>query len=149
MKMSIGSIALAAVALTAVGVAAQTPKAEPAATVTVTGCVEPSVQASPTAAKNDMKFVLTNVKSGKSASTDSAVGTSGSTSAPLTATTYRLEGKESSLTSEVGHLVEIVAVVADPDSAASGTSGATASAQTPKLIVESVKMIAAACPEKQ
>jgi hypothetical protein len=149
MKMSIASITLAAVALTAAGVAAQTPKAEPAATITVIGCVEPAVQATPTAAKNDTKFVLTNAKAGKSASKDSAVGTSGSTSASPIASTYRLEGKEASLTSEVGHQVEIVAVVVNSDSAASATSGATASAQTPKLIVESVKMIAAACPEKQ
>jgi hypothetical protein len=98
MKMSIGSITLAAVACAAVGLAAQTPKTEPAGTITVIGCVESAVQTlGGSAAKSDAKFVLTNAKWGKSASKDSAgtVGTSGSTSASPMASTYRLEGKES------------------------------------------------------
>jgi hypothetical protein len=149
MKMSIGSITLAAVACAAVGLSAQAPRTEPAGPITVIGCVESAVQTlGGGAAKSDAKFVLTNVKSGKSASKDSPVGTSGSTSASPMASTYRLEGKESALTSEVGHQVEIVAVVSNQDSAASPTAGASATAPTPTLKVESVKMIAAACPDK-
>jgi hypothetical protein len=148
MKLSIGSIALVALACAAVGVAAQTPKPDPAATITVIGCVEPAIQATPSTGKSDMKFVLTNAKAGKAGSNESPVGTSGSTSPSPASGTYRLEGNETSLTSEVGHQVEIVALVLEPDSAASSTTSATAAAQAPKLKVESVKMIAATCPAK-
>jgi hypothetical protein len=153
MKMSIGSITLAAVACAAVGVSAQTqtPKVEPGASVTIIGCVEPSDQASGgSARKSDTKYMLTHAKSGKSGSKDSTgtTGTTGTSSGSQTASTYRLEGKDASLTPEVGHQVEIVAIVAEPDSATTGTSGSSsATAQAPKLRVETVRMIAAACPE--
>jgi hypothetical protein len=120
--------------------AAQTKnEAVPAAEITVVGCVQPSDQTATNAAgQKDTTYMLTNAKSGKK-NADAPTGTAGSTSpSPPNATTYRLNASDATLSPEVGHQVEIIAVVEDP-----GAAPATA----PKLKVEKVRMIAVPCPK--
>jgi hypothetical protein len=120
--------------------AAQTKtEAAPVAEITVVGCVQPSDQTATNAAgRSDTTYMLTNAKSGKK-DADAPTGTAGSTStSPPTATTYRLNAKDATLSPEVGHQVEIVAVVEDP-----GAPPAT----SPKVKVEKVRMIAVPCPK--
>jgi hypothetical protein len=81
--------------------------------------------------------MLTDAKSGKK-DADAPTGTTGSTAtSPANASTYRLSASDSTLSPEVGHQVEIVAMVEDP-----GAAPATA----PKLKVEKIRMIAVPCP---
>jgi hypothetical protein len=142
-----------AIACIAVGLAAhlqstasaQTP---PVVHVTVIGCVEPADQSAASGRTTDSKYKLTHAKSGKSDST-STTGTGGSASRTQTATTYHLDNaKDSTLAQDVGNQVEMVAVIEPDTPAPTGTTGlSTAAANEPKLKVESVKVIAAGCPE--
>jgi hypothetical protein len=111
------------------------PAVEPIAHVTIVGCVQPSDSTATNAAGvNDTKYMLTNAKS-----------SSGDAKA---ASAYRLNASDATLSPEVGHQVEIVAVVDDPQPAPTGTSGSSsAKAPAPKLKVETIKMIAVPCTD--
>jgi len=120
------------------------PLTQAAGLVTISGCIEnapPSAASAPGAAgaAKEEKFVLANAKASAGASASSspgapggAVGTSGS------ASRYELDGQSAELTKHLNHQVEITGTV-QPASAA----GAAAAA--PKLMVSSVKMVAATC----
>jgi hypothetical protein len=145
----IGSVVLATILYAAVTLAAQTTKsatsqATPVVRITVTGCLQPSERsATGNNRTGDTKYVLNHAKPDKSVSKDRA-GTTGKTSESEAATTYRLDASDTTLSPHVGHQVEIVAVVEEPDSSSpAGTSGST---NSPKLKVETVKMIAMTCP---
>jgi hypothetical protein len=113
----------------------------PVAHIVVIGCIEPVDQRPGQA--SDSKYKLVRAKSGKNDSTPTT-GTSGSASQAQTATTYRLDNaKNSMLAQDVGHQVEIVAVI-EPESAASGSSAA---ATEPTLQVETVRVISPSCPQ--
>ena len=136
---------------TAVTLSAQTPPApaeqsQPSSgmqkkdSVTVTGCLERSKDsASPTGTtgagstemKDTTKFTLNNVTPA------SATGTAGTSGSASTASSYRIDGDDAKLTPHVGHKVEITGTV---DSRSAG-----AGAGSPKLKVDSVKMVAASC----
>ena len=120
----------------------------PGAQVTVIGCVQPSDQSTQAPAATDTKYTLTHAKPGTSNS-GQPTGTTGNSTEPSAASTYRLDAPDAKLSPEVGHQVEIVAIVAEPDTAASsGAAGsANSSASAPKLQVQTVRMIAMTCPE--
>jgi hypothetical protein len=131
----------------------QTPQSGAASgkSMTVSGCIqkaEPSAGATGTAgttSASDTKFVLKNVSSAGAAGTSGTAGTAGSASASgATASEYRLDADDAKLSPHVGHKVEITGTV---DKSASGASSSAASAAaSPKLKVESVKMVSATCP---
>lgn len=108
------------------------PSATQASKVTISGCIQ-NAPAAPggagaSASTPAAKFELADAKM----SSTGAVGTSG---AAATATRYRLEGDEKTISPHVNHQVEITGVAM----AASGANPAS-------LKVESVKMVAATCP---
>jgi hypothetical protein len=125
-----------------------TPAAAPAAQITVVGCVQPSDKTATNAAgTNDTKYMLTRPKGAKKDDNKSTAGTTGNNAA-ADASTYRLDASDATLASEVGHQVEIVAVVEDVPPAAVGTgSGSGRTAAAPKLRVEEIKMVAVPCPD--
>jgi hypothetical protein len=127
----------------------QAPAVEPVAHVTIVGCVQPADHtATNTSGTNDTKFMLTHAKAGDSTNATGTSGTSGNASAPpSTAGTYRLSGSDDTLSPNVGHQVEIVAVVQDPLAAPAATMGGTAAyTPAPKVKVETIRMIAVPCP---
>jgi hypothetical protein len=102
-------------------------------------------------ARNESKYVLANAKAA-SGTTGSAVGTTGSTP---TATRYRLEGDDKTISPHVNHQVEITGTVENNASSATsgatsstGESRATAAAAGPMLKVTSLRMISATCPQQ-
>jgi hypothetical protein len=111
------------------------PAVEPVAAVTIVGCVQPSDATATNAdGVNDTKYMLTNAKS----NSDDAKA----------ASAHRLNASDATLSPEVGHQVEIVAVVDDPQPTPTGTSGSSsAKATAPKLKVEKIQMIAVRCPD--
>ena len=141
---------------------ASQPSSERAANkVTISGCIQRSEQA-PTgttgapSSMSESKFILTNAMPSSSSST-SSTGTSGMpSSSTSTASSYRLDADESKLSAHVGHKVEITGQVESASMSGSPSSGATgagatgatsgSSSTSPKLKVDSVKMIAATCP---
>jgi hypothetical protein len=147
MNGKVGWVSLAAITCAAVTVSARQkdPQAVPVAHITVVGCLQPSDQAGSTEAST--KYSLTNVKPAKDAS--AASGTSGTTgtSGSQTAKTYRLDANDSTLTPEVGHEVEIIAVVEDPDTAHAGKSAAAKADTTPTLKVEHIRLVAVPCTQ--
>ena len=130
----------------------QTPQSGAASgkSMTVSGCIQkaepPSAGATGTAGTAgamDTKFVLKNVSSAGAAGTAGTAGTAGAASASgPTASEYRLDADDAKLSPHVGHKVEITGTV---DKSASGAS-ASAAAASPKLKVDSVKMVSATCP---
>jgi hypothetical protein len=103
---------------------------------TVSGCIQSAPPAAPAAggapaASEGSKFDLANAK----AITPAPTGTAGSA---VSAVRYRLEGDQKVIAPHLNHQVEVTGTV----SPASGT-GATAA---PMLKVESLKMVATACP---
>jgi hypothetical protein len=114
------------------------PGAQSSSSVTISGCIEnapPSAAAAPGATKEE-KFVLANAKPSSSSSPAAgAVGTSG------TASRYELDGQSAELTKHLNHQVEITGTV-QPASAGAAAGAASAA---PKLMVSSVKMVAAKC----
>jgi hypothetical protein len=142
-KMSWGMCAsFAAVAV--LGLAAQQPATSPngastSSSVTVTGCVA-RTPASPvgtsgstasSAGASDTKFVL-----------DKAMASSPN-SAASSASSYRLDSDDAKLTPHVGHKVEITGTIQE-DAAGAATSAGSAN-MTPRLKVDTVKMLAANC----
>ena len=122
--------------------------------ITVEGCIQRSVQAaSATAGATGTAgttmaggpFILANAM--KPMGSSGATGTSGSSAAAATiASTYRLDAADSMLSPHVGHKVEITGTLEDRGDSAPSTSSATSSVPSaPKLKVDNVKMIAAAC----
>lgn len=115
---------------------AQPPAAAQAAKVTISGCIQtpapeaPAAGAAAPAAAPSSKFDLANAKMVGNA----PVGTSGT--AP-TATRYKLEGDEKTISTHLNHQVEITGTVSP------ATAGAAAAA--PTLKVDAVKMTAAKC----
>ena len=118
--------------------------------MTVSGCIqkaEPSAgvtgTAGSTAASDTTKFVLKNVSSA-GAGTAGTAGTAGaaSSAAGATASEYRLDADDAKLSPHVGHKVEITGTV---DKSAGGAASTAASA-SPKLKVDSVKMVSTTCP---
>jgi hypothetical protein len=118
---------------------AETPTTTQAAKTMITGCIQAAPPAAagaggaPAAAATS-KFDLANAK----VVSGGPVGTAG---AAATAMRYRLEGDEKTISPHVNHQVEITGTITP---ATAGTAGATAA--TPMLKVESVKMVAATCP---
>jgi hypothetical protein len=120
-------------------------------TITVQGCIQPSV--------NAVSATPDTVAVGTSGSVSTATayilaramkptGTSGSTtsaSAPI-APTYQLSAEDSKLTPHVGHKVEITGTLVSPSKSASSRAASAAGlAPAPTLKVENVKMIADTC----
>jgi hypothetical protein len=136
---------LAALALTA---QTATPQAQPkspttpaAEKITVTGCVERADQMNGAGTTvgttiDSLHFVLVNIPTGP-------VGTSGAKdpAAPAMDKGYRLDGDVDTLTSHVGHKVEITGFVATP----AATSGPATSVNGPMVKVESIKMLSETC----
>jgi len=115
---------------------AQQPASAQATKTTISGCVLNAPPAAPSAAgapSTAAKFELANAKM----VTAGPVGTAGTAS---TAVRYRLESDDKLITPHLNHQVEITGTVTP----ASVTAGATA---VPMLKVETVKMVAATCPE--
>ena len=143
---NVGTITLAVVACSAVAVAAQAPKGKaqpvPVAHITVVGCVQPSDPASPTHA-TDTKYMLTHAES-RNNDSSATTGTTGSTSNSENMATYQLDAKDSTLKPDVDHQVEIVAVVEPP---ATTGRAARAADSAPRLKVETIRVIAATCPQ--
>jgi len=118
--------------------------------MTVSGCIqkaEPSAGATgtagSTAASDTTKFVLKNVSSAAAgaAGTAGTAGTAGSAAGAMVSE-YRLDADDAKLSPHVGHKVEITGTV-DKSSSGAASTAATAS---PKLKVDSVKMVSATCP---
>ena len=114
--------------------------------VTLSGCVEKapseagSAFATPEPGAPRTTFILTNA----SRETPVAVGTAGSAKP---AARYRLDVDEAKITPHVGHKVEVTGTVEEqPDSASSASGALTSGVRGPRFKVESVKMVAAACP---
>jgi hypothetical protein len=130
----------------------QTPQSGAASgkSITVTGCIQRAEQGpagttgtAGTAGAGETKFVLKNVSS--SSSTTGTTGTAGAASAAAAmASAYRLDGDDAKLSPHVGHKVEITGTAAKPAIAADPATAAVAA--SPKLKVDSVKMISATCP---
>ena len=119
---------------------AEQPTSTQSATVMIAGCIQAAPPAAPgaggtPAAPGASKFDLANAKvvSG---------GPVGTTGAAPTAMRYRLEGDEKTISTHLNHQVEITGTVTP--ATAGGIAGATAA--TPMLKVESVKMVSATCP---
>ena len=69
--------------------------------------------------------------------------TQGTQGGPQTGSTYRLDGEDHTLSPEIGHQVEIVAMMED-----SGVGSSNSGSSMPKVKVQSVRMIAATCPSE-
>ena len=113
--------------------------------MTISGCIQnapapPGVTPSPFA----VKYVLANAKPASGASSNTAIGTSGASSA---ANGYRLNGDDKKISPHLNHQVEITGTV--QTSSASGGGAANAApgspAAGPMLKVDSVKMVSATC----
>ena len=149
-------------------VAAQTPSTTPSRaddkTVTVTGCLEAASTATSTTAAgatassgfilaNAMSSASTSASSSSAAGTTATAGTTGTTGTVARGTSYVLEGHDADLKSHVGHKIEVTGTV-EPKSkagaAAEPTPGVAVSRamDSDRLMVSSVKMIAAECTAK-
>jgi hypothetical protein len=154
MRQTLWSVSLIVCAMT-VGLLAQAPNSSaPQASkqvVTFSGCVEkapaekaPGDEANPVGAAPaaSTKFLLTNATAAATTTTTttSAVGTTGATKP---AAKYRLDVDEAKISPHVGHKVEVTGTVEEQP--ASAAAAATSSAASPKLKVDSIKMIASEC----
>ncbi len=148
MRQTIWSVFIVAiVCAVTVGLVAQAPSSSSSQAgkqVTFSGCIEKapgeagSAFATPEPGAPRTTFILTN------ASRETPVGTSGSAKP---AARYRLDVDEAKITPHVGHKVEVTGTVEEqPDSASSASGALTSGARGPRFKVESVKMVAAACP---
>jgi len=143
-----GFLAAIVCAVTA-GLVAQTPPSSPAPQaskqITLSGCIEKApAEAGASAATATPAFILADAAPAASGAASETVGTSGGAKP---ASKYRLDADAAKLTPHVGHKVEITGTVEEMPSSPAPPSGTTASsAAGPKLKVDSVKMVAAACP---
>jgi hypothetical protein len=151
MRQTLWSVSLIVCALT-VGLVAQAPNSSaPQASkqvVTFSGCVEkapsekaPGDETSPAAAAPaaSTQFLLTNA----SATATTATSTIGTTGSAKPAAKYRLVVDEAKISPHVGHKVEVTGTVEEQPVPAG--AAATSSAGSPKLKVDSIKMIASEC----
>ena len=115
----------------------QKPAAADASKITISGCIQSAPAAADAAAPaaaaaSASKFELTNAK----VMSGGPVGTTGTPSA----TRYRLEAEEKTISPHVAHQVELTGMVAP------ATPPAAAGAAAPPVFkVESLKMVAAKC----
>ena len=119
---------------------AEQPATAQAGKVMISGCIQATPPAAPAAGGTPAgpgasKFDLANAKVVSS-------GPVGTTGAAPTATRYRLEGEEKTISPHLNHQVEITGTLSP--AGATGTAGTTTAA--PMLKVESLKMVAATCP---
>ena len=122
--------------------------------VTITGCVQRAderavgTSGAGGAGSAGATFILAT---GSSKSTMSPTGgVNPSSSAATTPSSYRLDADEGKLTPHVGHKVEISGTIDAASTRSSGTTTeppTTPSSSTPKLKVDSIKMIASTCSE--
>jgi hypothetical protein len=157
-RNTIGFITMAMAVVASPQIAAQAGQGAPAQVtpvvrITVSGCVEASDQSAVDDKKIDTKYTLTDAKSRTNSKSGQGGQTSGtgSQAGSQSSSTYRLNGSSAAtLEPEVGHQVEIVAIVEDPGTPTPvGTSGSSEStAKAPKLKVEQIKVIAPTCPPK-
>ena len=170
MNRKLSLLTVAAFASAAISVAAQAPQTPPSSSpqtppsssqassadeATFVGCVAAADTGAATPATGGSKYVLKDAKkkegstassSTPGASRPGSTGTAGTTGASRT---YQLDAPDATISSEVGHMVEVVATTAtasDSPSASPSASPSSASA-TPKLKVKTIKMIAAKCSE--
>lgn len=166
-----GLIAATACTL-AIGVSAQTttpttqqPTSTTAADrITVTGCLQRDSSSATagatgtsgtTAASSSMAAYVLNVTpaAGAGTTTGSTAGATTAGTSGAKASSYRLDADDSKLSAHVGHKVEITGSLDKSSSTApsgsTSTAGATSpsasSSMSPKLKVDSVRMIAASC----
>ena len=133
-------LAAALAAQTATAVPQQNPSNKAPDKITITGCVERADQLSSGAntlgtTVDSLSFVLVTVPPA------GTVGTSGVKGSSTMEKGYRLDADVAKLNPHVGHKVEISGYVDEP----AATNGAAASANGPKVKVESIKMIAETC----
>lgn len=167
MKQRIWSGTCAAVTFAlAAGLAAQTPQTPPQTSsqtttssknITVTGCIQKAPEgatgttgSTATRGMTEPKFLLTSASMGATGTSGTSTTSAGATATTSSAHEYRLDADDAKLTPHVGHKVEITGTL---DQAASTSTTSTAAGQTasasvssPKLKVDSVKMVAATCP---
>ena len=112
--------------------------------VTISGCIQNAPAAGAEAAAAP-KFVLAKGKM-VSGAAGSAVGTSGTTAAVAD---YRLDGEDKTLSPHLNHQVEITGTVQRSSASATGAAnaGPGSGAAGPTLKVDSLKMVAATCPQ--
>jgi hypothetical protein len=131
--------------------------------ITVTGCLQRDTMGSPagatgtsgsTSASTSASGFVLNV-SPSSSSTGSTAGgtTAGGTTAGTSGTSassYKLDSDDAKLSPHVGHKVEITgtldkAMSSSSSTAPSGSTSSASSSMSPKLKVDSVRMIASSC----
>lgn len=118
--------------------------------VTVTGCIESAPAATAGAAAEGAKasasagqnFVLADAKMAGSKPGAGAVGTTGTS-----ASRYELDGDSKTISSHLNQQVEITGTVQSSSASAAGQSSSApgSRAASPRLKVESVKMVSATC----
>jgi hypothetical protein len=124
-----------------------------AKTVTVTGCLK--------AGEGSDSYTLSDLKWGGSSAGSTAVGTSGTATAPAaiaSATTLTVKAKgDAKLSEHVGHQVEVTGNVSDSDKSATGSptasptepaarpSASAGASSAPTFEARTVKLIAATC----
>ena len=128
---------------------AATPQRPARDTVTISGCIQnapaqAAAGAATSASPAGSKYVLANAKA--AAARGNAVGTTGSAN---TATRYRLDGEDKTISPHLNHQVEITGTVETSASATGAANAAAGSAAAgPMLKVESVKMVSATCQQQ-
>ena len=111
--------------------------------VTISGCIQNAPAAGAEAAAAP-KFVLAKGKMVSGAAGGAAVGTSGTTAAVAD---YRLDGEDKTLSPHLNHQVEISGTVQRSSASGAANVAPGSAAAGPTLKVDSVKMIAATCPQ--
>jgi hypothetical protein len=109
--------------------------------VTVTGCLQNASNsatgttgtASSSRTASAGGYLLMNATMGSSAATAGA------------GTQYRLDADESKLSPHVGHKVEVTGTIDESSSSAAGSATSTAAMSSPRLKVDSVKMVSSTC----
>jgi flavin-binding protein dodecin len=109
--------------------------------VTITGCLQSGSNsatgttgtASSSRAASAGGYLLMNATMGSSAAMAGA------------GTQYRLDADESKLSPHVGHKVEVTGTIDESSSSAAGSATSTAAMSSPRLKVDSVKMVSSTC----
>jgi len=125
--------------------------------VTVTGCLQRGTTsatgttgtASSSRTASAGGYLLMNATIGSSSST-SGSPSSASRATAGAGTPYRLDADESKLSPHAGHKVEVTGTIEESSSASSssaaGSATSTAAMSSPRLKVDSVKMVSSTCP---
>jgi hypothetical protein len=152
MKHNFGwAMSLAALTVWGIGISAQEPQTakNPAVpeTVTVIGCVDRADQirvSSPDTTVDSLSFVLTHASRDGKAASSKPTADSQSAAAEV-GSIYRLDGAVATLNPHVGHKVEVSGTVAATAAGTSGASDPASAANTPRLKVDRIKMLAETC----